>query len=149
MADEEAKTDANWRAIEEAKDTITSKYPMVWHIEAIFSSSVVFYYSDDEISENEKTGISQKIAGDYYSILKKYDELNYFTPENLIIKFDSREAYSTTHSQCNNLDSLGFTPFTLPNWGGVNACYRAWGVFLSTSTVVFSMEWTIVLNLRR
>ena len=88
---DEAKTDANWRAIEEAKDTITSKYPMVWHIEAIFSSSVVFYYSDDEISENEKTGISQKIAGDYYSILKKYDELNYFTPENLIIKFDSKE----------------------------------------------------------
>jgi hypothetical protein len=88
---EEAKTDANWQAVEEAKDSITSKYPMVWHIEAIFSSSVVFYYSDDEISRNEKAGISQKIVDDYYSILKKYDELNYFTPENLAIKFDSKE----------------------------------------------------------
>jgi hypothetical protein len=88
---EESKTDANWQAVEEAKDSITSKYPMVWHIEAIFSSSVVFYYSDDEISRNEKAGISQKIVDDYYSILKKYDELNYFTPENLAIKFDSKE----------------------------------------------------------
>jgi hypothetical protein len=88
---EEAKTDANWQAIEEAKDAITSKYPMVWHIEAIFSSSVVFYHSDDDISKNEKVGINQKIIDDYYSILKKYDELNYFTPENVVIKFDSKE----------------------------------------------------------
>lgn len=88
---EEAKTDANWQAIEAAKELITSRYPTVWHIEAIFSSSVVFYYSDNDISENEKAGIGQKIVDDYYSILKKYDELNYFTPENFVIKFDSKE----------------------------------------------------------
>jgi hypothetical protein len=57
----------------------------------MFSSSVVFYYSDADITVNENNGISKAIMDTYYSILKKYDELNYFTRENIRLKFDSKE----------------------------------------------------------
>jgi hypothetical protein len=57
----------------------------------MFSGSVVFYYSDLDIAINESKGISKSITSDYYEILKKYDELNYFTRENIRLKFDSKE----------------------------------------------------------
>jgi len=41
--------------------------------------------------ENEANGVSPMILDDYYSLLKGYDELNYFTRQNIYIKFDSKE----------------------------------------------------------
>ena len=43
---EEAKTEANWKATKEIKGFLRKKYPVVWNFIAMFSSSVVFYYSD-------------------------------------------------------------------------------------------------------
>lgn len=88
---EEAKTEANWKAIKEVETQIKSKYPIVWEVVSMFSGSVVFYYSHADIAVNENNGISQAITDTYYSILKKYDELNYFTRENINLKFDSKE----------------------------------------------------------
>jgi hypothetical protein len=88
---EEAKTDTNWKAVKEVKQSITEKYSAVWNVISPFSSSVVFYYADSDILLNENKGISRSIANDYYSILNKYDELNYFTRENISLKFDSKE----------------------------------------------------------
>jgi len=93
----EAMTDANWNAANEVKRRIKRKYPVVWDIRPMFSGSVVFYYSDFDVTINENKGISAAITNDYYSILKKYDELNYFTRENSMLKFDSKENFDKTY----------------------------------------------------
>ena len=88
---DEAMTLANWSAIEEAREEIKNKYSSVWDLLEMFSSTVVFYYLETQIKENAINEVSEKIKTDYYKILKKYDELNYYTTENLLIKFDSKE----------------------------------------------------------
>jgi hypothetical protein len=88
---EEAKTEANWKAKKEVQDFIKKNYAVVWDVMAMFSNSVVFYYSDSDIAINASKGISDAIVSDYYEILKKYDELNCFTRENIHLKFDSKE----------------------------------------------------------
>ena len=88
---EEAKSEANWKAAKEVREFVKKKYPVAWDVLAMFSSSVVFYFLDSDIAANESKGISEAIANDYYSILKKYDDLNYFTRENIHLKFDSKE----------------------------------------------------------
>lgn len=88
---EEAKTEANWQAANEVEQVLKDKYSVVWDVFPIFSGSVVFYYFDLDIAANENKGISKLITEDYYSILKKYDELNFFTRENIGLKFDSKE----------------------------------------------------------
>lgn len=87
----EAKTEANWKSSNEVKDFIKKKYSVVWDVLTLFSDSVIFYYSNSDIAINESKGISEAIASDYYEILKKHDELNYFSRENIRIKFDSKE----------------------------------------------------------
>ncbi len=88
---EEARTLANWEAIKEAKPLIKSRHPQVWELLAIFSSTVVFYYQDAEIQEHEASGLSAAIFEQYYRIIKKYDELDYYTPGNFNLKFDSKQ----------------------------------------------------------
>lgn len=88
---DEARTEANWGAAQEVAAQIKRRYPVVWDVISVFSSSVVFYYADTDIGVNENNGISKAIRDTYYSILKKYDEFNYFTEENISLKFDSKE----------------------------------------------------------
>jgi hypothetical protein len=88
---EEARTEANWRAINRFRRLVKFKYSTVWDVISMFSSTVVFYYSDSDIVTNDQRGLSERITNNYYSVLKKYDELNYFTRENIRIKFDSKE----------------------------------------------------------
>ena len=73
------------------KPVIKNTYPQVWELITIFSSTVVFYYQDAQIRENEASGVSVSILEQYYRILKKYDELDYYTPENFNLKFDSKQ----------------------------------------------------------
>jgi len=89
---QETKTDVNKKAIREANTKLKEKYSMIWEVARYGDSGpVIFYYFDREIKENEVNGISETIAIDYLSILRKYDELNFVTRENLDIKFDSKE----------------------------------------------------------
>ena len=88
---DEAKVEANWKAAKEVKTQIKSKYLVVWDVISMFSSSVVFYYSDADIEANENNGTSKTITDTYYSILKKHDELGYFSRDNISLKFDSKE----------------------------------------------------------
>ena len=88
---EESRSVANWQAIEEAKPIIMDRFPHIWEVLAIFSSTVVFYYQDIQIQEYEASGVSASISEQYYQILKKYDELDYYTPENFSLKFDSKQ----------------------------------------------------------
>lgn len=89
---QETKTDINHKAIRELIIQIKEKYGMVWNISSAGDSGpVVFYYSDKDITENMTNGISKMIAEDCFLILKKYDELDFLTRENMDIKFDSKE----------------------------------------------------------
>ena len=58
---------------------------------ALFKSSVVFYFSDEDIFRYLESGISQTVTDEYYSILKKHDDLSLFTKDNLRLSFDSKE----------------------------------------------------------
>jgi len=87
----EAKTLANWAAIKKARKMIMDKYDSVWDVHAQFERSVVFYYFDHQIKENEKTGTNDRITDEYYQILKECDEFDYFQPDSFLVKFDSKE----------------------------------------------------------
>ena len=87
----EARTLANRAAIKKARKMIMDKYDSVWDVHAQFERSVVFYYYDHQIKENESTGINDRITNEYYQILKVCDEFNYYQPDTFLIKFDSKE----------------------------------------------------------
>lgn len=68
------------------------RHSMVWDVVPNASyGAVVFYYTEKHVTDNQKNGISKLIEDDYYSMLKKYDELNVFTRDNINLKFDSKE----------------------------------------------------------
>ena len=58
---------------------------------ALFEFSVVFYFSDEDIFRYLESGVSQTVTDEYYSILKKHDDLSLFTKDNLRLSFDSKE----------------------------------------------------------
>ncbi len=65
---------------------------MIWDISADASyGAVVFYYLYKDVAENQNKDVNKTIQDEYYLILKKYDELDYFTRDNMRLKFDSKE----------------------------------------------------------
>ena len=87
----DAKTLANWAAIDKARKIIKVKYEFVWRVHAQFERSVVFCYFTQQILENEINGINDQITYEYFQILQEYDECNCFQPDTFVIKFDSKE----------------------------------------------------------
>jgi hypothetical protein len=88
---DEVKITVCQKAAKEAEHVIKEKFSAVWDVFTSFGRSFVFYYSDSDITNNESNGISKAITEEYYSIVKKYDELDYFTIDNLLPKFESKE----------------------------------------------------------
>ena len=86
-----ARTAANWNAFAEIKDDILERFPSVWDLEAMFTSSVVFYHSDAELEQNERQGVSAQIFEDYFAALKKNDAFDYYSRKNFNLRFDSKE----------------------------------------------------------
>jgi len=89
---EEAGRKTSRKAILEAKPQILEKNPTVWDV--ISSASyglVVFYYTGNDVIENQNNGTSKMIEDAYYSILKKYDQIKFFTKGNMHLMFDSKE----------------------------------------------------------
>lgn len=54
----EAMTEANWKATKEFGAKIKRQYAIVWDVMSLFGSSVVFYFSDKDISTYLESGIS-------------------------------------------------------------------------------------------
>lgn len=75
----------------EVRTSFIEKYPMIWKIQAEFSHLIVIYDTDKDITTYENNNTSDLIRNDIYSIIKKHDQLNYFSKENLQISFDSKE----------------------------------------------------------
>lgn len=54
-------------------------------------SLTVFYHTEEQVAECQKNGISGRIKADYYYFLKKHDEFDLITPDNMWCTFDSHE----------------------------------------------------------
>ena len=87
----EARSEANNKALKGFAEQIKSEYPTVWDVYGAFDTLIVFFYLDGEIEENRKNGIIEVIRNKYYKAVKQFDDMSYFTRENLKIKFDSKE----------------------------------------------------------
>jgi len=87
----QVRAEANKRALQEVRGNLQNRFPFVWNVFLTYAGLVVFYFLDNEITEHEKDGINHTIGDTYYSLVKKYDDLNYFTRENIDLRFDSKE----------------------------------------------------------
>lgn len=63
----------------------------LYNIQRVFDSITVFYLFENDIFENLKRGISNKIKEDYLNLLKKYDTFSYVNPENFKVRYASKE----------------------------------------------------------
>ncbi len=89
---QEAQTEANWKATPQLKAWALARYPaVVWTVQAAFSTSVVFYYSDSDIAASEASGVSRALTNEYYALLKRHDELHAFADGDMHLRFDSKE----------------------------------------------------------
>ena len=52
---------------------------------------VVFYYRDNDVKENNKTGKSERIKKECFQLVKQYDEFDYFQFDTFPITFDSKQ----------------------------------------------------------
>ena len=94
----QVRTKANESVIQEVRENLQNRFPFVWNVFLTYGGLVIFYFLDNEITEHEKDGINKTIGDTYYSLVKKYDDLNYFTRENVDLRFDSKENLDKNYS---------------------------------------------------
>ncbi len=89
----EAMGRAAEKFIRNDRQAVANRFPNanIWDISGHSTLIVVFYHIEEEISQNQKNGQSEAIRGMCYEGVKRYDEFDYFYPENFSLKFDSKE----------------------------------------------------------
>jgi hypothetical protein len=92
----EANDNIPEKKISRLKDQLKNKD--LWIIRKAFDSVTFFFFTDDQVREYEKKGFRQEYAKNYLSLLKPYDEFNYFTIDNLPVYFDSKENFDTNYN---------------------------------------------------
>ncbi|WP_133259575.1 hypothetical protein [Pseudochryseolinea flava] len=68
---------------------VIRKYGEVWTM----SDNVIFFYTDQQVMENQINGEAKKLLQEILSIMKKYDEFGYFGTHSLSFRFDSKESF--------------------------------------------------------
>ena len=81
-----------------AQRAIKKKFPDagIWSVITSFSAVVIFYFNDKQKVGNEKNGVSDAIRKEYFSMVKKRDEFNFYKEE--YITFDSKENLHENYS---------------------------------------------------
>lgn len=69
----------------------------IWTIHRQGDSATFFFYTNTQVSESMKNGMKEQLTQTYFSLLKKYDEFNYFHKETFTIKLDSKENFDTNY----------------------------------------------------
>ena len=95
---EDAKRETFQNATDAIKKLVAKRYPMVWHVEVQFHPVTVFYLTDADIATYEGDGTTQRLRAAIYDIVKKHDELDYFTIDSLPLHINSKE-YVDTHCE--------------------------------------------------
>lgn len=87
-----AREDAYKRSASEVEEYIIREYAWapIHKVYTLFGLSV-FYETDEQLASAWLIGLNDKIKEDFFQILKKHDDFNYFTPDNIDISFDSHE----------------------------------------------------------
>ncbi|AXY77917.1 hypothetical protein D3H65_29725 [Paraflavitalea soli] len=63
----------------------------LWIILREFSTSTVFFYTDQQLEQSATDGTRDLITQKYRSLLKSHDEFDYITPTTCILLWDSKE----------------------------------------------------------
>jgi hypothetical protein len=86
---------ASSQLLEHHKQQLMSKYSdlKIWDIvQSDYSAMiVVFYHKDEDITENDKNGNSERIKKECFELIKQYDEFDYCQFNTFPISFDSKQ----------------------------------------------------------
>jgi hypothetical protein len=65
----------------------------VWKIYREFSTTAIFFYTNDQIDQSSRDGTKDFIKEKYFELLKSYDEFNYLKAHDTFLTFDSKENF--------------------------------------------------------
>jgi hypothetical protein len=95
IAKNEANESIPEAKIRELKEEISNDN--IWEISRAFSGVTFFFYTKEQVEENSKNGIKEFLTGKYFSLLKTYDEFNYFKKDSYSIYLDSKENFDKNY----------------------------------------------------
>jgi hypothetical protein len=81
--------------IENLKHELKSKN--IWEIYPEFASTTYFFHTDQQIEDAKTNGTTEVMKKQYFDLLKKYDEFDYFKPDTYFLTFDSKENFDKTY----------------------------------------------------
>lgn len=88
-----AMAEANEKiGIDKIKELV-SKYSGlgIWQIVQFFEATVVFFHTDEQVTENRETGKYKPLQNELYDAIKQHDEFNLIRPENFVVGLSSKE----------------------------------------------------------
>ncbi len=81
--------------IENLEQELSSKN--VWKIYQQFGTATYFFYTKEQVDVYTNDGSTGKLEVLFLNLLKKYDEFNYISKDNFIVRFDSKERFDTEY----------------------------------------------------
>jgi len=94
-----ARTEANEKVPEEYENMLIQDFPdeNIWCIQKLFSSLVVFYYSEVEKHCAVNKGMIDLYQDAYSKIIEPYDEFGYLSRNPIIPELDSKENFDKNY----------------------------------------------------
>ena len=91
IAKDEANSNIPENEIKRLKSELNLKD--LWTIYRQFSGTTFFFYTDKQIEDYSNNGTKDYLTEQYYKLLKKYDEFDYFKRDLFSIRLDSKENF--------------------------------------------------------
>jgi len=95
IAKEEANGQITKEQLERLKEDINDRN--LWYILNSFAIATFFLFTDEQVTQYEKTDLKTKWSKKYFEILKEYDEFDYWSESDFSINFDSKENFDTKY----------------------------------------------------
>jgi hypothetical protein len=94
-----ARTEANENVPEELSNKLIGAFPQenIWCIQKLFSTLVVFYYTEAEREKALNNGMIDKYGNYYSEIIEPYDEFGYLASSPIIPQLDSKENFDNNY----------------------------------------------------
>jgi hypothetical protein len=95
-----AKAEANQQVAESQLKRLQNEIGSdeIWTVVKAFYTAVFFFYTKEQVTENEKNGIRKKLSLRYLELIKPYDEFNYFKEGDFTVTLDSKENFEKNYS---------------------------------------------------
>lgn len=89
----EAMCHANLTMLENHREELLSTYKdhNLWNIIGMFTSATFFYMTNNDVKEHNESGHTADIKGAYFTLVKRYDQFDYYAIDKLDLFFDSKE----------------------------------------------------------